>query len=90
MPKNMLLSCALLSLLGGCATAPTAPPSTQVQVVCPRLPALEPLDPQTEAALAKDYSDRMENFLRGKLPTPTGSELPLPPAEPGIKTLSTQ
>lgn len=68
MLRTMLLIFASTSFLAGCATAPSAPPPTQVVTVCPRLPALEPLDPQTQAALETDFTGTMQRLLQGLAP----------------------
>lgn len=82
MLKNVLLAGVLLAFLTACGTIPSAPAPTKVEVICPRLPELEPLDLETAAALDKDYIGRMESFLRGKLPTPIDYELRSGPAGP--------
>lgn len=69
-----------LTLLAGCATVPSDPPT--VLAVCPRIPALQPLDPETEAALERDYSETIARFLSGLLPTPTDFGLRSGPAAP--------
>lgn len=57
------------SFFAGCATVPSDPNPPQVVTVCPRLPALEPLDPETRAALERDFMGQMRDFLSGLLPT---------------------
>lgn len=86
--KRMLLICALTSFVAGCATAPSAPPPTKVEVICPRLPTLEPLDQETETALAQDFTGRMANFLAGRLPDPIVYELRSGPAAPRARLTS--
>ena len=68
MLKNVLLAGVLLAFLTACGTVPSAPPPTQVVTVCPRLPALEPLDQETAAALERPFLDQMRDFLSGSLP----------------------
>jgi hypothetical protein len=61
----------MLILLTACASAPTVP---RVLQVCPKPPPLElGLSPD---ALERSFTDRMENFLRGKLDGPTSYALP--------------
>jgi len=83
MRKTTLLICALMSFVSACGTVPNAP--TQVQVVCPRLPEIEVLDPETAAALALSFTGQMESFLQGLLPAPTNYELRSGPAAPNDK-----
>lgn len=60
------LTLALPMLLASCAAAPSACPE---QVMVKRShPAREPLGPS--------FQDRMQLFLSGKLPEPTGSAQP--------------
>jgi hypothetical protein len=59
---------ALPLLLTACATAKPAPPK---QIPCPVLPALDP-----PIAVEKSFTERMESFLLGSLPKPTGLKLP--------------
>jgi hypothetical protein len=80
MRKTALLAVILPLLLLGCATAPSGPPT--VLTVCPRIPALQPLDPETAAALERDYSETIQQFLSGLLPTPTDFGLRSGPAAP--------
>lgn len=75
--KSLVLSSATLLLLTACATAPTAPPTV---VQCPVPPPLELNLPPD--ALGLSFTDRMANFLQGKLPEQTGLGLRLPPASP--------
>lgn len=56
--------------LTACATVPSVPPVAQT---CPIPPALE-LD--LPPAPARSYTEMMESFLRGSLPTPTDYALP--------------
>lgn len=58
-------------LFVSCATAPSA---------CPRLPP-----PPALAPPGPSYLDRMQSFLRGKLPEPISYELTSKPAEGGLK-----
>ena len=71
MHRYAILMPGLLLLLTACATAPSAP-----QVICPKLPALEEMEPEPS------FTERMRNFLQGKLPAPTNSESPSISAEP--------
>ena len=80
MLRNVLLTGVLLVFLTACGTAPSAPPPTKVVTVCPRLPDLEPLDPETQAALERDFMGRMEDFLQGKLPMQPDYKLRSDPA----------
>jgi hypothetical protein len=75
MLKYSLLTCVLVSTLIGCKTVPTV----QAATTCPRLPELEQVP---AAALERNYSNEMANFLQGLLPTPTGSGLGLRPVKP--------
>ena len=68
MLKNVLLAGVLLAFLTACGTVPSAPAPTKVEVICPRLPELEPLDPDV---LEPSFTDRMQRLLQGSLPTPT-------------------
>jgi hypothetical protein len=68
--KRLALLLPMLILLTACASAPTV----RVLEVCPKVPPLElGLSPD---ALERSFTDRMENFLRGKLPGPTSYALP--------------
>ena len=80
MRKTALLAVILPLLLSACATAPSDPPI--VLAVCPRIPVLPPLDPETAAALDKDFTSRMDDFLSGKLPTQPDYKLRSGPAAP--------
>ena len=87
MLKRSHLACVSLVLLTACATAPTVPP-TQVVTICPRLPSLEPLDPETADALERPFIDQMQNFLSGLLPMQPDYKLRSgPAAPPGKPTL---
>lgn len=57
-------------LCASCATATNAPMSGAMLPPPPTLPALDPLPP----ALGLSFTDRMRNFLSGKLPEPTQFE----------------
>lgn len=79
MNRTAVLVLSLLSLFGGCATVqPVHPP--QVVATCPRIPALPPLDLETQVALDRDYSKTMASFLQGLLPMPTEYGLHSAPA----------
>ena len=80
MRKTALLAVILPLLLSACATAPSDPPI--VLAVCPRIPALPPLDPETQAALERDYMAQMRDFLSGSLPTQPDYKLRSGPAAP--------
>jgi hypothetical protein len=68
--KKLALLLTMTGLLLGCATGPTV----RVMEVCPKPPPLElGLPPD---ALERSFTDRMENFLRGKLDGPTSYALP--------------
>lgn len=69
MRLNSLSTLVLAVILSGCAT---------VQTVCPKLP-----DPPQREQLGPSFQDRMQNFLQGNLPEPTGSERPSKSATPG-------
>lgn len=78
MRRYAISMCASVSLLAGCATAPTAQPMPQrVQ-----LPALDQVAPDV---LEPSFTDRMESFLSGKLPEPTPCASPCEPAKPNTK-----
>ncbi len=62
--KSTGLSVVTLLLLTACASAPTVQPT--VLQVCPKVPALELNLPPD--ALDHNFTDRMANFLQGKLP----------------------
>ena len=57
-------------LCASCATVTNAPPTGEMLPPPPTLPALDPPPP----ALDLSFTDRMRNFLSGKLPEPTKSE----------------
>lgn len=88
MLKNVLWASVLLACLTACGTAPSAPPSTKVEVVCPRLPALDPLDPETQAALERDYIGEMRSFLSGSLTMRPDYKLRSEPAGPTLRVPS--
>lgn len=67
---SMLLCASIIVWLPGCASAPSAPPVVQT---CPKVP---PLDLSLPPAPARSYTEMMESFLRGSLPTPTDYALP--------------
>ena len=73
MRELLPLTLLWLLLLQGCQTAPRV----IVQAVCPAIPPLE----QPPALLEPTFSDRMESFLRGKVPEPTPSDFALPNAK---------
>ena len=87
MQKIAALAFGLTSLLSGCGTVPTVHPP-QVVTVCPRIPALPPLDPETQAALETDFTATIARLLSGLAPLATGS-VPLydlvAPATSGLK-----
>ena len=76
MYKSIAWMPILLMLLSGCQTAPSVPPSAQV--MCPRLPPLI----QEPAALEPSFTERMQNFLAGKLPEQSESSPTSPSAKP--------
>lgn len=69
-PPSIIL---LLVLLQGCASAPRV----VMQAICPAIP---PLD-QPAAELEPDFTERMANFLQGKLPEQKPSPYDLPNAK---------
>ena len=69
-----------LTLLAGCATVPSDPPT--VLAVCPRIPALPPLDPETQAALETDFTATIQRLLSGLRPLATEYGLHSSPAAP--------
>lgn len=71
--KSKLLPLLLTAFLAACGTVQTAPPVVQ----CPRLPPVQWPAPEPS------FTDRMESFLSGKLPEPTGSAYSLPSAKLG-------
>lgn len=74
MRKLLLLTLLWPLLLQGCATAPRV----ILQAVCPSIP---PLD-QPPAQQEPTFSDRMGNFLSGKVPEPIGYDYSLSSAKP--------
>ena len=76
--KSTALLLSTLLLLTACATVPTAPPT--VLEVCPKVPTLE-LDLPPDA-LEQSFTNRIANFLRGKLPEPISYGLHSTPASP--------
>ena len=74
--KSVALSVITLLLLTACASAPTVQP--KVLQVCPKMPALD-LDLPPDA-LDHSFTDRMANFLQGKLPEPINYDLHSVPA----------
>lgn len=88
MKRIALLAVILPLLLTACATAPSAQNPPTVVNVCPRLPALEPLDPETQAALETDFTGTIARLLSGLAPLATDYGLRSNPAVPrgnGIK-----
>ena len=77
MLRNVLLTGVLLVFLTACGTVPSAPPPTKVEVVCPRLPDLEPLESDV---LEPSFTARMQSFLSGNLPEPIDYRLRSDPA----------
>jgi hypothetical protein len=67
--KSIALSVSTLLLLTACAAAPTV----RVSQVCPKVPMLELNLP--EGALEQSFTDRMANFLQGRLIEPISYEL---------------
>lgn len=80
MKRTAVSIAILLTLLAGCATVPSDPPT--VLAVCPRIPALPPLDQETAAALERDYMAQMRDFLSGSLPMQPDYKLRSGPAAP--------
>ena len=74
--QSVALSVITLLLLTACASAPTVQP--KVLQVCPKVPALELNLPPD--ALDRSFTDRMANFLQGKLPEPINYDLHSVPA----------
>lgn len=82
--KSVALSVITLLLLTACASAPTVQP--KVLQVCPKVPALElnlPAD-----ALDRSFTDRMANFLQGKLPEQINYDLHSVPASQTVPKLN--
>lgn len=70
MPRTsnfVALAAVSLTLLSGCATAPT---------VCPNRPA-----PPAKVPLGPSFQDEMRRFLNGSPPEPTTSVLPSQPVK---------
>lgn len=82
--KSVALSVITLLLLTACASAPTVQPT--VLQVCPKLPALE-LNLQPDA-LDRSFTDRMANFLQGKLPEQINYDLHSVPASQTVPRLN--
>lgn len=61
--KSLAYALTALLLLPGCSPAPIVSPPVQVE--CPRPP------PLARVPLGPSFQDRMEDFLRGKLPEQT-------------------
>lgn len=80
MLKNVLLAGVLLAFLTACGTVPSAPAPTKVEVICPRLPELEPLDPDVPQV---SYIEMMQKWLSGSLQAPISYELLSNPADQG-------
>lgn len=80
MRSSIALILSLLSLFSGCATVPNAPP--QAIPTCPRIPDQEDLDPKVAAALERDFTGEMDDFLQGLLPTPNDYKLLSEPVVP--------
>ena len=74
--QSVALSVITLLLLTACASAPTVQP--KVLQVCPKMPALDLALPPD--ALDHSFTDRMANFLQGKLPEPINYDLHSEPA----------
>lgn len=77
--KFAALMLSALILMSGCATAPSV--QTQVVQACPVLPEMEEL---ASELLVPSFTERMANFLQGKLPAATSYELPSRPATSNI------
>ena len=75
MLRNVLLAGVWLAFLTACGTVPSAPQPTKVVTICPRLPALDPLDPETQAALETDFTATIARLLSGLAPLATDYEL---------------
>lgn len=82
--KSVALSVITLLLLTACASAPTVQP--KVLQVCPKVPALELNLPPD--ALDHSFTDRMANFLQGKLPEPINYDLLFAPASRTVPKLN--
>ena len=75
--KSPVLIVPMLLLLTGCATGLNAQKMAPL-VECPRPPVMETLEP---GVLDASFTDRMLNFLSGKLDAPTSFDYSLPPAK---------
>lgn len=82
--KSVALSVITLLLLTACASAPTV--QQKVLQVCPKVPALELNLPQD--ALDRSFTDRMANFLQGKLPEQINYDLHSVPASQTVPKLN--
>ena len=82
--KSIALSVITLLLLTACASVPTVQPT--VLQVCPKVPALELNLPQD--ALDHSFTDRMANFLQGKLPEQINYDLHSVPASQTVPKLN--
>lgn len=82
--KSVALSVITLLLLTACASVPTVQPT--VLQVCPKLPALELNLPPD--ALDRSFTDRMANFLQGKLPEQINYDLHSVPASRTVPKLN--
>lgn len=65
MRKSLLLIATTLPFLWSCQSAPRV----MVQAICPAIPSLG----QQQAQQEPTFTDRMANFLQGKLPEQTNS-----------------
>lgn len=75
--KRIVSLLSVTLLLPACAPAPIVSPPAQVQ--CPQLPPLAKEIPEPS------FQDRMQSFLSGKLPAPTGSVQRSPSATASTK-----
>jgi hypothetical protein len=78
--RSAILMLVLLPLLTACAIGRSVPPPKSVP--CPVPPQMDPLPPDV---LEKNFTVRMESFLRGKLPEETNSESSSSNAETSTK-----
>lgn len=79
MLRSTLSAVSATIFLSACVTAPSAPPAVVPLKV--QLPDLEPTPPDV---LELSFTERMANFLQGRLPAQTFSGSGLRPVNAGI------